>query len=415
MTQPYFCTLTGLVPPGKTVNGRTPSGLPSQSVEITTPGDAKAFRERLSPCDGSVSDVHTHEIAERHPAFQHHDPGGPTECLVHRGQLLVPRGALDAAVDALGRWIDHVDAGDHATLRLRPTADAIRIATDHAADLRVSANHVHAVMVGAPILHGTGATPEPVETPPPPPAEAWSKPVTVLILDTGVDPHPWFTGRPWFGEWGPTPETLDFEGDGITDAQAGHGTFVTGVALRHAPGATFRHHRVLSSHGLTDDRTVAMALRRTRQHAAARGEHIDVIVLTAGCHTADDRCPPALVHEFSRFTDTVVVAAAGNNGTSRPFWPAALPSVIAVGATRPDGELAPFSGRGPWLDTTAPGVDVISAHVRQSETGRTYGAARWSGTSFAAPRVAAEIATALNAGYSHTAAQERVSPLTSSR
>jgi thermitase len=415
MTWPYFCTLTGLVPPGKTANGRTPSGSPSQSVEITTPGDAGPSRERVSPCDGSVSLVHTHEIAERHPALQHHDPGGPAECLVHRGQLLVPRGGLGEAVEALDRWIDHVDAADHATLRLRPTADAIQIAADYADRLKVSANHVHAVMVGAPILHGTGAKPEPVEMPPEPAVESWAKPVTVLILDTGVDPHPWFTTRPWFGEWGPVPETLDLEGDGVTDAQAGHGTFVTGVALRHAPGATLRHHRVLSSHGLTDDRTVAMALRRTRQHAAARGEHIDVIVLTAGCHTPDDRCPPSPAHEFSRFTDTVVVAAAGNHGTSRPFWPAALPSVTAVGATTPDGDLAPFSGRGPWLDTAAPGVDVVSAHVRQSEVGRTYGAARWSGTSFAAPRVAAEIATAINEGLTHTAARDRVSTLTSAR
>jgi hypothetical protein len=351
----------------------------------------------------------THELAERHPDFQLHDPGGPTESLVRRGQLLVPLDHLDQAVDTLSRWIDRVEPADHATLRLRPTADAVQVAADFADRLPVAANNVHTVMIGAPILHGTGAIPEPVPLPPEPAAEVWDKPVTVLILDTGVDPHPWFTGRPWFGEWGPAPETLDFEGDGVTDQQAGHGTFVTGVAMRHAPGATLRHHRVLTSHGITDDRTVAMALRRTRKHAAARGEHIDVVVLTAGCHTPDDRCPPALAHEFSRFTDTVVVAAAGNSGNTRPFWPAALPPVVAVGATTADGDLAPFSGHGPWLDTMAPGVDVVSAHVRLDNGQRVYGAARWSGTSFAAPRVAGEVATALHRGFSADAARERVS------
>ncbi len=147
------------------------------------------------------------------------------------------------------------------------------------------------------------------------------------------------------------------------DRQAGHGTFVAGVLLRHAPGVTIRHHRSLSSLGLTDDVTVATALRQVHRNAAARGERLDVVVLTAGCHTADDRCPPVLAREIARHRDTIVVASAGNNGTSRPFWPAALPSVIGVAATGADGELAPFSNHGDWVDAVAPGVDVVSSYV----------------------------------------------------
>ncbi|MGQ0839373.1 S8 family peptidase [Actinokineospora sp.] len=361
---------------------------------------------RVGRCGDTVFLVHTYrsdtlgELVERHPGLLLHDPGGPAECVVRRGELVVPRDSVDAAVRELDRWVDHVDRADHVTLRLRPgAADAcVRIAAEVGARLPVSANHVHATLVGTPILHGTGAVPTPAPLPPEPPREVWDPPVTVLVLDTGVDPHPWFTHRPWFGEWGPRPEILDGDDDGVTDRQAAHGTFVTGVVLQHAPGVTVRHHRVLSSHGLTDDRTVASALRRTRGHAAARGEHIDVVLVTAGCHTADDRCPPILAREFARFTDTVLVAAAGNAGTTRPFWPAALPAVVAVGATTPSGALADFSGRGPWVDRAAPGVDVVSSHVRLDRGTRAYGGARWSGTSFAAPRIAAEAATLLHQG-----------------
>jgi subtilisin family serine protease len=86
-----------------------------------------------------------------------------------------------------------------------------------------------------------------------------------------------------------------------------------------------------------------------------------------------------------------------------------LPSVVGVAATGADGTLAPFSNRGDWVDATAPGVDVVSSFVRllpgeegvaPGTTTRVYGAATWSGTSFAAPRVAADIATALHRGNS---------------
>ncbi|HEY3609868.1 MAG TPA: S8 family serine peptidase, partial [Pseudonocardiaceae bacterium] len=72
-----------------------------------------------------------------------------------------------------------------------------------------------------------------------------------------------------------------------------------------------------------------------------------------------------------------------------------------VAAIGPDGTLAGFSNRGDWVDAVAPGVDVVSSYVRllPAEEGvapgtvtRVYGAARWSGTSFAAPRIAAELA-----------------------
>lgn len=351
----------------------------------------------------------------REPNLLVHDPGGPRECLVRSGELVVPADALPAVLDRLERWVEKVEPAEPAklaTLRLRAdvAGRCVELAADLADRVPVAANHVHVgspVLVGAPILMGTGTTPDVVPAPPAPPDLVWDPPVTVALLDSGLDPHPWFAGRPWLSEWGLQPEVLDADADDVADRQAGHGTFVAGVLVQHAPGVTVRHRRVLSSQGLSDDRTVAAALRAVRRRAAAAGEHLDVVLLTAGCHTADDRCPPLLARELSRFTDVVVVAAAGNGGTDRPFWPAADPAVLAVGATGPDGRPAPFSNHGPWVDTVAPGVDVVSSHVRfiPAERGvapdteaRAYGAARWSGTSFAAPAVAAHVAVLRRAG-----------------
>jgi hypothetical protein len=251
------------------------------------------------------------ELAElwrrREPDLMVHDPGGRRECLVRAGELIVPADSVVPAMRRLDRWVDRVELAEEdklATLRLRPGAECVELATEAAADLPVAANHVH--------LLGAGSVPREADPPPAPPVHRWSPPVTIAVLDTGLDPHLWFA-----------------------DQLAGHGTFVAGVLLRHAPGVTIRHRRVLSAQGLTDDRTVAAALRAVRGRAAQSGEHLDIVLLTAGCHTVDDRCPPLLAREISRFAGAVVVAAGGNNGSTRPFWPAALPKVLSAGTAAP--------------------------------------------------------------------------------
>jgi serine protease len=53
----------------------------------------------------------------------------------------------------------------------------------------------------------------------------------------------------------------------------------------------------------------------------------------------------------------VVIAAAGNDGSNTVLCPAAYPTVIAVGATRFDGQVVYYSNHGTALDVTAPGGD----------------------------------------------------------
>ncbi|MBD2818825.1 S8/S53 family peptidase [Streptomyces parvulus] len=90
----------------------------------------------------------------------------------------------------------------------------------------------------------------------------------------------------------------------------------------------------------------------------------EILSLSAG--TSNGRTDGLLgVHAFMeelRDQRTLLVAAAGNNGSATPFWPAAyaeLPgwerSVLSVGALRADGEFgACFSNHGGWVKVYAP-------------------------------------------------------------
>ncbi len=77
----------------------------------------------------------------------------------------------------------------------------------------------------------------------------------------------------------------------------------------------------------------------------------------------------------------VIVAAAGNNGSNAPFYPAAYENALAVAASDPNDRLTDFSQYGTWVDIAAPGSSILS-----TVPGNRYEA--WSGTSMACPHVA---------------------------
>ena len=127
--------------------------------------------------------------------------------------------------------------------------------------------------------------------------------------------------------------------------------------------------------------------------------------MSLGCFTFDDKPSPVLAEAVAALArTTVIVAAAGNDGVDRPFWPAALKDVVAVGALAahegPEGpDRASFSNYGWWVDAAAPGEDVKSAFLTHGVENREHfhGFASWSGTSFAAPYVAGSIAALMSA------------------
>lgn len=56
----------------------------------------------------------------------------------------------------------------------------------------------------------------------------------------------------------------------------------------------------------------------------------------------------------------LVVAAAGNSGSSTLDYPASLPNVVSVGAIGPSGTRASFSNYGTGLSLSAPGVQIVT-------------------------------------------------------
>src|SRR5256885_9296322 len=52
-------------------------------------------------------------------------------------------------------------------------------------------------------------------------------------------------------------------------------------------------------------------------------------------------------------------AAAGNEPTTAPSYPAAYPEVVAVTAGTRDGAIASYANRGDFVDLAAPGTSLV--------------------------------------------------------
>ena len=264
---------------------------------------------------------------------------------------------------------------------------------------------------------GGGGVPRPVSrsrrwTPPPARATGPGRGVRVGLLDTGIWPHPWLAGG-----WVARPS--DVLPDSATlGPVAGHGTFVAGLILSQAPGATVEVRRVLDESGQGTAWDAAEAIADLGQSG------VSVLNLSFACYTSDGNPPLALARAVDRVNaDVVVVAAAGNHAAlaqtpgpsaavpkadlaafaALPSWPAALDDVLAVGALDRDGRPADFSPDRPWVDVAARGVDLRSTYLRRvgsSAYPMRYGAgwAEWSGTSFSAALVSGAIASGIDAG-----------------
>jgi subtilase family protein len=250
-----------------------------------------------------------------------------------------------------------------------------------------------------PVYCCPATEPEPVPgaTPPDPGVcEGGGGGVLIDIPDTGFI-HSAATHHPWLAGVTGTPDAL---GEGDISEYGGHGTFIAGVARCMAPLATVRVTSDFSKGGALAEHKLVRRLNEALRHGP------DIISLSAGGATRKDL--PLLGFEkfwnrYSHHKNLVLVAAAGNNSSRRPFWPAAFPQVVSVGALSADQQArAYFSDYGSWVDVYAPGENLVNAygtglyryreppHIGEERHFR--GMARWSGTSFATPLVAGLIA-----------------------
>jgi subtilisin family serine protease len=263
----------------------------------------------------------------------------------------------------------------------------------------VYASPVYASDLQASGRHRSSAVPcePPAWAPAPPPAAAHQPAITIGVLDTGMAADGYRPAA--LDALAPSSpqqaEVPDEDADTWVDPAAGHGTFIAGLIDLVTPGCGIVVERVLSNYGEGDE--VAIARR-----IVALSSSVSILNLSFGGYSMEQMRVLGAAVSRAQSVGVVVVASAGNDATCRPTFPAALRGVVGVGAVGPNGP-APFTNYGPWVRACAPGVDVVSRFFTgfdgpqpraQSGTDpdRLEGWARWSGTSFSAPLVAAALA-----------------------
>ena len=278
----------------------------------------------------------------------------------------------------------------------------------------------------------------------------------VAVLDTGTGRHPWLDPvvepAPTCGPFriGIVEPTTDIERLGVVtggltgslDIEAGHGTFIAGLVHQRCPDARILSVRVVQPDGVIDEYDVLSALNMlwVRQALAlADGdadELVDVVSLSLGYYHEDPRdaqFDPLLLAPLRALAElgVLVVTSAGNDATGRQIYPASFAPhpdgyvqdtpvtevpLVAVGALNPDGTAALFSNDGPWVRAWRPGASIVSTVPTTFDGGRqatsrvsadgevrstidpdnfASGFATWSGTSFAAPILAGDLARRL--------------------
>jgi subtilisin family serine protease len=233
----------------------------------------------------------------------------------------------------------------------------------------------------------------------------------------------------------------------LIDPFFGHGTFIAGLIHQTCPDANIVSIKMMGTDGIVDEAALLSGLsylhqRQVKALAEGKvGDLIDIVSLSLGYYHESDLAGIAYDNRLKQALDALgdlgvlVVAAAGNNATSRPLLPAGFttyhngalqsssPSVplLSVAALNPDGSIALFSNDGDWISCHAPGAALVStmpavdvglqasidlgsgpidqravASWRASiDPDRFTGFASWSGTSFAAPVAAGAAAQAL--------------------
>lgn len=190
-------------------------------------------------------------------------------------------------------------------------------------------------------------------------------PVLVAVLDTGIASDAPFADR--------IIGSIDFSGEGNVEDAHGHGTHMAGTIAAIAPNASFLNVKVADKRGRCDTMAVAKGIRWATDNGA---QVINVSLEVAPSADLDNAVSYAWEH------GAIVVAAAGNSGSSAPAYPAAYPEAMAVAGTNQADGLAVLSNHGDWVDIAAPGFKIYAERPGAEfgyETGTSPAAAHVSG------------------------------------
>ncbi|MEO8246699.1 MAG: S8 family serine peptidase [Chloroflexota bacterium] len=238
----------------------------------------------------------------------------------------------------------------------------------------------------------------------------------VAVLDTGIQwTHPDLSGRNAInpGEYGSGKQSngRDDDNNGLIDDwrgwdfvshdndprdDNGHGTWVSGIIAAAADngvgiaGISWTNPvlpvKVMNAGGTGYSSDLAFGI----DYAVERGAR--VINLSVGGFGYSQLMSEAVLHAWQR--GAVIVAAAGNERTSAPSFPAAYDHVVGVSATQADDEFTNWSNYGATVDVSAPGAAVTTTDCGgcSLSSAGTPGYAAISGTSFATPNTAGVVA-----------------------
>lgn len=207
--------------------------------------------------------------------------------------------------------------------------------------------------------------------------------VTVAVVDTGAQyDHPDLAAN---YASNPGRDFVDSDSDPAPDDAQNeyHATHVSGCAaavvdngtgVAGQGNSTLINGRALDENGSGSTADIADAI----QWAADQGA--DVINLSLGGGGYTDTMKNAV--SYATTNGALVIAAAGNDGSSSVSYPAAYSECLAVSAVDSNEQLASFSQYGDSVELAAPGVDVLST---TTETRGSY--EQLSGTSMATPVV----------------------------
>lgn len=265
----------------------------------------------------------------------------------------------------------------------------------------------------------TGGTPDAdIDAP-----EAWdvvsgAPAVKIAILDTGIDQdHEELAAK--------IVANANFSTSATVDDLFGHGTHCAGIAAAAADnglgvagvayGCGLMNVKVLDDTGNGYYSGIAAGIVWAADNGAK------VISMSFGGTLPSLTLRNAVNYAWAK--GAVLVAAAGNNSTNEPFYPAFYANCIAVAATDANDQKASFSNYGKWVDVAAPGVDILSTlpnhpnvigilltlSTPSNAIGIT-GYGSLSGTSMATPHVAgiAGLVWATGYGTSNLAVRARI-------
>lgn len=221
----------------------------------------------------------------------------------------------------------------------------------------------------------------------------------ICVIDSGYDRgNREFTGKV-------VAERDLVEADSVAQDSNGHGSHVAGIAAAETDngvrtaGVGWNSNLVIAKAFNVNGQSTSALVARALNYCQNVGG-VSTVNMSFGDPDPSD-VEQAEINESYLASGFTLVAAAGNSGDFRDNYPASYPYVIGVGASDPDGTLAPYSTRGTHVDLTAPGTNILSAVPNDS-------VARLSGTSMAAPQVAGSAALLYSSGLNTNQVQSRL-------